>query len=237
MKKIFGIKFFLGLLFIVVAFCLFFLGVSKPQNSNFVEETTHEKNKPSYCFSILKNNLSKQEMNTIPAISIRFLNSICIINDKMYSVTPTQYTDYLTEVKWWVDLSCFKICGKNEDVFLYSSDGNLENDILLLEFGEEFFLLSLGDVLNPYVYKISDFCLGNSTDDVSGDIDNLWSDHLSTRYYINTVCMEDLPEEIELKLKKHPELIYNISYVKIGNSYYSHFPYGYEQTIRGRFYD
>lgn len=92
-------------------------------------------------------------------------------------------------------------------------------------------ILESNGILSPYKYSISDFFI-ISQSDTSTDInfDLLWKSHLSKEYNICSVACEDKPEYVLLKLKEHPELQYQISFISCSGKFYSRLPYDEDQS-------
>lgn len=179
-----------------------------------------------YDLSIFDNQFVENQNAKYQDAEVRFLNEIGYINDNKYNVTRSSYSAYESRVFWRVDLSKLILCYTIDDVNIYSSNGELDNDILIVNRNNENYFLVKGNILQQYNYEIDDFNILECSDpDIVSYQKKLWEDHLSNRYLITTVCSSELPEYVSFQLKNHPELIYSFSYFKFDDFYCS--PYSY----------
>ena len=175
-----------------------------------------------YDLSIFDNQFVENQNAKYQDAEVRFLNEIGYINDNKYNVTRSSYSAYESRVFWRVDLSKLILCYTIDDVNIYSSNGELDNDILIVNKNNKNYFLVKGNVLQQYNYKIDDFNILKCSDtDVQVYLRNLWEDHLSNKYPLNTLCISDELEFIAFQLKNHPELIYSFSYAEYKGAYYS----------------
>ncbi|MBR2886106.1 MAG: hypothetical protein IKB93_15175 [Clostridia bacterium] len=176
--------------------------------------------------SIFKNELPELQNTNVPSVEVKLFEKSCVVNDKQYTIHPTTYTNTDSKIYWNVDLSLLSLCGKSENILLYSYDGKENNDVLVLDKNGELFLLSFGDVLSPFKYSLYDFNVIDNTDNLSdANIKKLWETHLQGVYSITTLCINDKPEGIRLQLKSQMGLSYYIGYSFYKGNYYTRFPY------------
>ncbi len=175
--------------------------------------------------SVFINELNKNFTTVYSIDTCKKSKSVWVINGKEYSVQNTEFNDlYDPTVKWQIDLSGLQYCSTYQNLDFYSSTGKCDNDILVCIENNTLILLTSDDVLSPYQYEYKDFNIANGTTE---NFDKIWNDHLSSKYNIRHLLVEDEKEleDIELQPKEHPELLYSFSYIEYKGNYFSKLPF------------
>ena len=175
--------------------------------------------------SVFINELNKNFTTVYSIDTCKKSKSVWVINGKEYSVQNTEFNDlYDPTVKWQIDLSGLQYCSTYQNLDFYSSTGKCDNDILVCIENNTLTLLTSDDVLSPYIYEYKDFNIANGTTE---NFDKIWNDHLSSKYNIRHLLVEDekVFEDIELQPKEHPELLYSFSYIEYKGNYFSKLPF------------
>lgn len=175
--------------------------------------------------SVFINELNKNFTTVYSIDTCKKSKSVWVINGKEYSVQNTDFNDlYDPTVKWEIDLSGLQYCSTYQNLDFYSSTGKCDNDILVCIENNTLILLTSDDVLSPYQYEYKDFNIANGTTE---NFDKIWNDHLSSKYNIRHLLVEDekVFEDIDLQPKEHPELLYSFSYIEYKGNYFSKLPF------------
>ena len=227
---------FLVVLIIFISIILFFLCSKETTHKSFeylIKQETTESMKlveiaplEEKQLSIFKNEFPETPVQELRKINLEFVDDICIVNNKKYTIQPTKYSSTYSTTYWHIDLSLLSVCGENGSFLVYSNDGTIDNDVLILDENGTLFLLVYGDVLSPSKYSCEDFYITDATDDeLDGYINKLWDDHLSGNYFIGNLCIDEKPEYVTLQLKSHLELTYSIGYFDYAGDYFTRLPY------------
>lgn len=220
----------LTLIFALVA--LLFLS-SCTSNANIPKEQTKDNVlKPEKTISTSFNQISvfEGELNgakdcKIEKIDVSIEKDIWKINGKKYISYHTVETDIKNSARWKMDFSKMIPCCKNQDFIIYSNDGKSDNDVLLVEYSNVFFMLVHKDILNPFNYKTEDFVIEWYKSDydliTNIDVEEVWQSHLDNKNDINAVASEERYPIIRLRLKEHPELVYTFPFVEINDEFCS----------------
>ncbi len=185
--------------------------------------------KLSKIYNNFKNALPDNADEKVPSVTVSENEDFWIIDGKTYTVQSSENTDGFTFISWEIDLAALTLCGIGGATEFYSSDGKIDNEIIVAKKGDEYKVLVFDDVFSPYSYNVDDFVITNKSDDnVESYLGQVWSDHLSREYNLSFLLVEDGKsfEFVELKSKTNPELTYRIDYVEYKGNYFSSLPYG-----------
>lgn len=182
--------------------------------------------------SVFEGELNGAKDCKIEKIDVSIEKDIWKINGKKYISYHTVETDIKNSARWKMDFSKMIPCCKNQDFIIYSNDGKSDNDVLLVEYSNAFFMLVYGDVLNPFNYNTEDFVVEWYESDydliTNIDVKEIWQSHLDNENDINAVASEGKFPIIRLRLKEHPELIYTFPFKEINNEISSPHVFGTE---------
>ena len=222
MKKKFAII-IISMLLLCIALPLFVNIVSYAKEINqYLKATEYQYEKDT---SVFINELNKKFTPVYSIDTCKKSNSVWVINEKEYSVQNTEFNDlYDPTIKWQIDLSKLQYCSTYQNLDFYSSTGKCDNDILVCIENNKLIFLTSDDVLSPYQYEYKDFNIANGTTE---NFDKIWNDHLSSKYNIRHLLVEDEKEfeYIELQPKEHSEILYSFSYVEYKGNYFSKLPF------------
>ena len=234
--------------FLVLSVGLF--GVNFFKAKEYLKITQYKYDKTE---SVFKGQLGNFDETQCCSVDIfKFGDMFWIIDGKKYTLQKTGFSIYDPTVNWKIDLSVLIPCGICGDTRLYSSTGCYNNNLIVAEEKDILYLLASSNVLTPFQYSISDFSNISYTNEITPDnLSDIWKVHLSGVNNIQFLIVDDANEIkiMELYLKKHPELMYELSYCEYKGNYFSKLPFdetsnNYYSTverlrtpIRGRFYD
>lgn len=171
--------------------------------------------------SIFEGNLKNTKDCKSEQINVSIEKNVWKINGKEYISYQTVETSIKNSARWKMDFSKMIPCCKNQDFIIYSNDGKSDNDVLLVEYSNVFFMLVHKDILNPFNYKTEDFVIEWYKSDydliTNTDVEEVWQSHLDNKNDINAVASEERYPIIRLRLIEHPELIYTFPFIKIND--------------------
>lgn len=218
--KIKKIVLFLVILILSLIACIFIL-------LNFGEEKHTSKDATNTDISVFINNLPSIDSTNRNKFKIFYFKSYWIINGKIYKVNnKTSFSPNDSRVFWKIDLSCLSNCGYYDGWDFFSNSGGSSDDLMIAVKDNTLIILESNEILSPYKYSILDFSIVSQSDKSTDiNLELLWENHLSKEYNICSVACEDEPEYVLLKLKEHPELQYQISFVSCLGDFYSRLPY------------
>jgi len=188
-----------------------------------------ENQKLPKIYNNFNNALPDNADKNVPSVTFSENVDFWIIDGKTYSLQSSENTDGFTFISWEIDLAALTLCGIGGATEFYSSDGKIDNEIIVAKKCDKYYVLVFGDAFSPYSYNIDDFVITNKSDDnVESYLGQVWSDHLSREYNLSFLLVEDEKsfEFVELKPKANPELTYRIDYVEYKGNYFSSLPYG-----------
>ena len=171
--------------------------------------------------SIFEGTLKDTEDCKSEQIDVFIEKDIWTINGKEYISCQTVETSIKNFSRWKMDFSKMIPCCKSKDFVIYSNDGKSDNNVLLVEYSNVFFMLVHGDILNPFNYKTEDFVAEWYESDydliANIELEEIWQFHLNNKNNINAVASEEGYASVRLRLKEHPELIYTFPFIEINN--------------------
>ena len=171
--------------------------------------------------SIFEGRLKNTEDCKFEKIDILIEKDVWKINGKKYISYQTVETSVKNFARWKMDFSKMIPCCKNDDFVIYSNDGKSDNNVLLVEYSNAFFMLIHGDVLEPFNYNTEEFVIEWYESDydliTNVEVEEIWQSHLDNKNDINAVASEERFPIIRLRLKEHPELIYTFPFTKIND--------------------
>ncbi len=195
------------------------------QNNEFALESEKILSTSYNQLSIFEKELKEADNLKSEQLDISIKKDVWEINGKDYKSYPTVETGYRNYARWKMDFSYMLPCCKSSDFVIYSNNGKSDNDVLLVEYSNVFFMLVHGDVLNPYNYTTEDFVVEwhkNDSDLIANiDLELVWQSHLSNENDINAVLSEDPFPHIRFRVKEHPELVYAFSFIEINGEFSS----------------
>ncbi len=175
--------------------------------------------------SIFEKELKEADNLKSEQLDIFIKKDVWEINGKDYKSYPTVETGYKNCARWKMDFSYMLPCCKSSDFVIYSNNGKSDNDVLLVEYSNVFFMLVHGDVLNPFNYTTEDFDVEwykSDSDSIQNiELESLWQSHLSNENDINAVLSEDPFPHVRFRVKEHPELVYGFSFIEINGEFSS----------------
>ena len=182
--------------------------------------------------SILLNELTSFDEDEVSKVGLLRLGPVWIVEGKAFTAEKNPcFTPIDAHVSWRVDLSVLKPCGRSGKTFFFSYTGKAERDVIIALSGNEYTLLTSGDVLVPYKYKSEDFSVVyQSNENVADYIDELWESHLKEEHPLHYVLIDGEIEHVTLSLKSHPELQYPLSHCLYGDEFCSALPYNKDKT-------
>lgn len=199
------------------------VGNDMEQSHNFILEP--EKIISTYYnqISIFEGELKDTEDCKYEKIDILIKKDVWKINGKEYISYQTVETIFKNYSRWKMDFSYMLPCCKSSDFVIYSNNGKSDNDVLLVEYSNVFFMLVHGDVLNPFNYTIQDFVVewykGDSALIPNTNLESLWQSHLYNGNDINAVASDEAFPFIRFRVKEHPELVYTFPFAKINGEF------------------
>lgn len=195
------------------------------QSHNFILEPEKIISISYNQISIFEGDLKDTENCKYEKIDISIKKDVWKINGKEYISYQTVETIFKNNSRWKMDFSYMLPCCKSSDFVIYSNNGKSDNDVLLVEYSNVFFMLVHGDVLNPFNYTIQDFAVEWYKDDSAlisnTNLESLWQSHLYNEKDINAVASDEAFPSIRFRVKEHPELVYTFPFTEINGEFYT----------------
>ncbi len=213
------------ILFSLAFISVLFLGIKIFEYQKYLEITQYKYNKTE---SVFEGNFKCFDETQYRAVEVfKFNNKFWIINGKKYTQQKTAFSIYDPTVNWKIDISILLPCGICGDIRLYSSTGDCDNELLVAKENDELYLITSSNILSPFQYSISDFsCISSVSETKSDNLSNIWKAHLKGENDIRYLVVDNnCKNNVELKLKKSPELIYPLSYCVYKGDYFSKLPF------------
>lgn len=219
MKKITPIFAIVTLLFL--SSCTPIVDISPKQAENDILEPEKIISTSFNQISVFEGELNSAKDCKTAKIDISIEKDIWKIDEKEYISYQTVETGIKNFSRWKMDFSKMIPCCKSKDFVIYSNDGKSDNNVLLVEYSNVFFMLVHGDILNPFNYKTEDFIAEWYESDydliANIELEEIWQFHLNNKNNINAVASEEGYASVRLRLKEHPELIYTFPFIEINN--------------------
>lgn len=199
------------------------VGNDMEQSHNFILEPEKIISTSYNQISIFEGELKDTEDCKYEKIDISIKKDVWKINGKEYISYQTVETIFKNYSRWKMDFSYMLPCCKSSDFVIYSNNGKSDNDVLLVEYSNVFFMLVHGDVLNPFNYTIQDFAVEWYKDDSAlipnTNLESLWQSHLYNEKDINAVASDEAFPSIRFRVKDHPELVYTFPFMEINGEF------------------
>lgn len=199
------------------------VGNDMEQSHNFILEPEKIISTSYNQISIFEGELKDTENCKYEKIDISIKKDVWKINGKEYISYQTVETIFKNYSRWKMDFSYMLPCCKSSDFVIYSNNGKSDNDVLLVEYSNVFFMLVHGDVLNPFNYTIQDFAVewykGDSALIPNINLESLWQSHLYNEKDINAVASDEAFPSIRFRVKEHPELVYTFPFTEINGEF------------------